>query len=429
MQSKFAAPLFLCFGYHTTSLSDTINVFPSPASKKRMSKHIGTAIIGAGPYGLSLAAHLHGRKSDFCIFGRPMATWRTQMPFNMCLKSEGFASNLSEPSGKFTLKEFCRLNGIEYADIGIPVRLETFSSYGLAFQRKFVPTLDERHVTHIVRDGEEFRLTLQDGVEIWARQVVVAAGISHFGSMPEVLANMPPEFVSHGSRYHRLDQFKDRDVIVIGGGASAVDVALSLHDAGVRPRLVARGKDVHFHGKSPDKRSLFLKIKSPWSGIGPSWRSRMACDLPLIFHVMPKEFRIRIAKKHLGPAPGWFTRDRMFQHVPMICGLTTVAATVEGSKVHLQLRDRDGALHEMAADHVIACTGYRVDLKRLDFLDESLLQQIDTEEDSPKLSSRFESTVPGLYFVGTTAAYSFGPLLRFAFGARFVARRLSSYLS
>ena len=394
-----------------------------------MSEYTGVAIIGAGPYGLSLAAHLRARGIDFRIFGRPMATWQTQMPFNMCLKSEGFASNISEPTGKFTLKEFCREMGIEYADIGVPVRLETFSSYGLAFQRRFVPDLDKRHVTHMVQDGKEFRLTLQDGEEIRAGRVIVAAGISHFGVMPEVLANMPSDLVSHGSRYHRLDQFKGRDVIVIGGGASAVDVALSLHDAGVRPRLVARGKDVHFHGKSPDKRSLLLKMKSPWSGIGPSWRSRMACDLPLLYHAMPKEFRIRIAKKHLGPAPGWFTRDRMFANVPMICGLTTVGATAQGAKVHLRLRDLKGGDHEMVADHVIACTGYRVDLRRLEFLDESIYKQIATEDDSPKLSAYFESTVPGLYFVGTAAAFSFGPLLRFAFGARFVARRLSRRLA
>ena len=97
-----------------------------------MSKHIDVAIIGSGPYGLSLAAFLDKKKVSVAIFGKAMGTWRHQMPASMCLKSEGFASNLYHPDGLFTLEEFCAENGIEYADKGVPVRLSTFSAYGLA---------------------------------------------------------------------------------------------------------------------------------------------------------------------------------------------------------------------------------------------------------------------------------------------------------
>jgi hypothetical protein len=44
--------------------------------------------------------------------------------------------------------------------------------------------------------------------------------------------------------------------------------------------------------------------------------------------------------------------------------------------------------------------------------------------ETPVLSSRFESSVPGLFFVGALSANTFGPLTRFAFGAGFAAERL-----
>src|SRR5580704_12695153 len=93
------------------------------------------AIIGAGPYGLSIAAHLKACGVDFRIFGSPMHTWTTQMPEGMRLKSEGFASSLYAPDSAFTLRDYCREQCIPYADLGLPVPLETFVAYGLRFQK------------------------------------------------------------------------------------------------------------------------------------------------------------------------------------------------------------------------------------------------------------------------------------------------------
>src|SRR5580704_7511019 len=104
------------------------------------------AIIGAGPYGLSIAAHLRGSGVPFRIFGRPMDSWVSHMPEGMHLKSDGFASNLSDPDGSFTLKHFCAERGIKYSDSGIPVSLETFSAYGLAFKERMVPELEDKLV-------------------------------------------------------------------------------------------------------------------------------------------------------------------------------------------------------------------------------------------------------------------------------------------
>jgi hypothetical protein len=40
----------------------------------------------------------------------------------------------------------------------------------------------------------------------------------------------------------------------------------------------------------------------------------------------------------------------------------------------------------------------------------------------------FESTAPGVYFTGLSAANSFGPMMRFAYGADFTARRIARHL-
>src|ERR1700758_3638580 len=104
------------------------------------------AIIGAGPYGLSAAAHLRSLGLPFRIFGRLMDSWLAHMPKGMLLKSDGFASNIHDPAGEFTLQKFCAERGIEYADLGVPVKLETFSAYALAFRERLVPELEDKLV-------------------------------------------------------------------------------------------------------------------------------------------------------------------------------------------------------------------------------------------------------------------------------------------
>ncbi|HEY0425862.1 MAG TPA: FAD/NAD(P)-binding protein, partial [Rhodopila sp.] len=162
------------------------------------------AIIGAGPYGLSLAAHLSAAGLNVRVFGQPMNTWRTSMPEGMVLKSEGFASNLWHPDGAFTLRDYCAEQGLPYQDSGLPVPLETFSDYGVAFQKRFVPTLDERWVTGLDREDDAFVLRLQDNEIVRAQRVVVAAGIGSFHYTPEELEPIKGPLCSHSIDHHFL---------------------------------------------------------------------------------------------------------------------------------------------------------------------------------------------------------------------------------
>src|SRR5665213_655470 len=97
-------------------------------------KFLDVAIIGAGPYGLSIAAHLTKAGIEHRIFGVPMQSWDKSMPKGMALKSDGRSSDLSDPDGTSTLKAFCQSQGYPHHDTQWPIPVEVFTEYGLAFQ-------------------------------------------------------------------------------------------------------------------------------------------------------------------------------------------------------------------------------------------------------------------------------------------------------
>ena len=358
-----------------------------------------------------------------------MDSWLAHMPKGMMLKSDGFASDIYDPESAFTLQRFCAERGIEYADSGIPVRLETFTEYGLAFRDRMVPELEDKFVASIDRTPEGFRLQLEDGESFQTRTVVLAVGITHFDYIPESLAHLSPEFVSHSARHREVEPFRGRNVVVIGGGASALDLAGLLREAGANVQLVSRRKELKFHSQPTGKpRSGWQQIRHPQSGLGPGMRSRFFADFPMVFHYLPERLRIEAVRRTLGPSGGWFIRDKVIGKVPLHLGCTAMSAAVYGDQVHLKLRAEDGSEQEIVTGHVIAATGYKVDLDRLKFLSGEIRSKVKTIHGAPVLSSSFESSIPGLYFAGVAAANSFGPVMRFAFGAGFAARTLARAL-
>ncbi len=390
---------------------------------------LSVAIVGAGPYGLSLAAHFRQRGIPFRIFGRLMDSWLAHMPKGMMLKSDGFASDIYDPEGQLTLRRFCAGQGIEYADTGVPVRIETFVAYGLAFQERMVPELEDKQVSSIERSRNGFLLRLNDGEAVEARQVVLAVGITHFEHVPDNLAHLPQEFLSHSSYHNDLGSFQGRKVVVIGGGSSALDLAGLLHKAGVEVQLVSRRKELKFHTKPNDKpRSWWQQIRHPQSGLGPGLRSRFFANAPRAFHYLPERLRLELVRRTLGPSGGWFSKDMVTGRVPLLLGHTVKRAEIQDGMVQLHLRAAEGGERTITADHVIAATGYRVQMERLKFLSENIRSSLKVVDGTPVLSSTFESSIPGLHFVGIAAANSFGPVMRFAFGASFAAEHLSRAL-
>jgi thioredoxin reductase len=408
----------------------TLPVTEIPVAAIPLAGVVDIAIIGAGPYGLSIAAHLRKTRLTYRIFGTPMQSWRQQMPKGMLLKSDGFASSLYDPDSEFTLAHYCAEKNLPYADVGIPVPCETFIDYGLEFQKRLVPTLEETNITSVSKTPEGFELKTADERTVRARKVIVAAGITHFGYLPPFLSELPREYVTHSSDHHDLSKFRGQRVAVIGAGASAVDIAAILNEQGAQVELVARRQAIAFHSKPSDKpRSLFERLTNPRSGLGLGWRSRLCTDVPLLFHAMPRKLRLRAVQRHLGPAPGWFVRDKVIGKFPMHLGSQVNDAFIKNGNIHLSIVEKDGSTTDLIVDHVIGATGFRVSISKLGFLSDSLREEIRTVDDTPVLSTSFESSVPGLYLVGVASANCFGPLTRFAYGAKFTAKHIANHLA
>jgi thioredoxin reductase len=358
-----------------------------------------------------------------------MDTWEKHMPPNMLLKSEGFASDLYAPGDGYPIREFCRERDIPYEDVGLPVHRKTFVDYGHEFQRRLVPKLEQTMIRRLSQVSGGFELETADGQTLQSRKVVLAVGITHFAYIPPILRGFCKEIVSHSYDHGDLGYFRNKRVLVIGAGASAIDVANDLKAAGASPELMARTSHILFHSPPVEPRPWKERLTMPRSTIGLGWRSQLAVDLPLIFHLLPQEVRHRTVARHLGPAPGWFARAEFEGHVPahLACELEEVKEA--GSRICVRYRDSTGTIHEIETDHIMAATGYRPVVSALPFLDEALAAKIKTADETPDLDRNFRTNIPGLYMIGLASANNFGPVCRFACGAEFTVKRLARHLA
>ncbi len=388
--------------------------------------HTEVVIIGAGPYGLSIAAHLKQRGIGFRIFGIPMQNWRAAMPKGMFLKSEGAGSNLSDPTGSMTLAQHCASRDLPYNDRVMAIPLETFVDYGLAFQRRLVPDVEECAVVALARKPGAFELGFETGELVTARRVVIAVGTTYFGYLPPEFVSLPRELISHSRDHSDFATLARRDVIVIGGGQSALETAALLHEQDANVRVLVREARVEWNPRPhTGPQTALRRLSRPSSALGAGWKPWSYCNGAGVFQFLPAKFRSAIVRRALGPAGAWWLRDRVDGQFPVLCGHVVREARERGSKIHLSVARPDGRMTEMSANHVVAATGYKVDMSALPFLNASLLERLQRYDATPVLSSDFESSIPGLHFTGLAAANQFGPSMRFVVGAEYTARRIA----
>jgi cation diffusion facilitator CzcD-associated flavoprotein CzcO len=394
-----------------------------------MAECVDVAVVGAGPYGLSLAAHLRETGVDVRVYGRPMRLWRDAMPVGMFLKSQPFASNLSDPYGVATLQAFCEETGQRYIPYGDPVSLERFTAYGAWFQRTQVPDVVPDLVEHLLPSGDGYELTLEGGERVRARRVVVATGVEHFAHTPPPLDELPPKLCTHSSAHRDLGVFRGMDVTVVGGGQSALETAALASEHGANVRVLVRQSRVAWNGEPlPDHRPLVSKVREPEAALGSGWPTWFYSTRPAMFRRLPAHQRVRIARTALGPAGAHWLRPRIEDRIPVRTGYTLTGAAAENGGVRLTAQHRGGE-SQVHTQHVIAGTGYRPDVTRLRFLDRSITSRLQTLGGGPAVGADFQSSVPGLYFVGPAVASTFGPVMRFVHGCDFAARRVSRRLA
>jgi thioredoxin reductase len=374
-----------------------------------------TVVIGAGPYGLSVAAHLRDRGVKTRVFGGAMEFWRG-MPARMLLKSPWSASSLSDPGAHFSLDRFAATT--HHGPIE-PIPLPYFLSYAQWFARRAVGEVDARRVDGVTANGS-FALRLSDGSTLAASRVIVAVGIQSFAHIPDFARALPTELASHSQTQSDLSRFDGKTVAVIGAGQSALESAALLHEAGAEVEVIARGPIIWI------KRTLYglpgplKRIFYPPTDVGPPGLNWIIA-FPLMVRFLPERARVALRRRAMRPAGAKWLRERVDGAIKTLPHTSVRGAVREGDRVRLQLSDGTTRV----VDHVLLGTGFRPDLERIAFLDRSLRARIQSRHGFPVLDPWFESSVPGLHFVGSVAGYDFGPLCNFVAGTKLTAGRVA----
>jgi FAD-dependent urate hydroxylase len=375
-------------------------------------------VVGAGPYGLSAAAHLLAQGLKVGVFGRPLHFWREHMPEGMLLRSYWWASNLSDPEGACSFARYFQVIGLDAFN---PLPAEIFVEYGLWFQKQVVPEVDETYVLCVERKEELFVLTLADERVVVAKSVIMAPGLQYYAYMPPIYRQMPAECISHSSEHRRLDKFEGQRVAVIGGGQAALETAALLYESGADVELVSRQAIRWISQGNTKMPNIIRELRAPKAGMGCGWLNFILEKYPYLFYHLPNTTRDHVLTTRHGPAGSHWLKSRVINHITMherahIESVTTI-------NDHVKLGFAHGKSLEV--DHVILGTGYRADIRKLPMLHAEVLESLQTYKDSPVLTSQFESNIPGLFFIGYTAARSFGPFYRFIIGDEAAARKVT----
>lgn len=377
------------------------------------------AIIGAGPFGLSAAAHLQRIKGlDLKVFGRPMSFWQCYMPPKMLLRSRWDATHIDDPGAHMSLDAFRNVNGNH--GLKDPLSAMDFIKYGHWFHQQGKINADRRKVVNVEKGSNGYQIGTEDGENLHARRVVVAAGIQTFARRPKEFESLPQHLISHSSELRDYERFRDKEVVVVGAGQSALEAAAFLHEAGARVEMLVR-KGVQQWRKPRFKwlgNGEWMRMFYGRGDVGPAGAS-LIIQYPHLFRRFPEKYQREWDRRAIQPA---FS----YRHVPPMNGTQintgrfVTDARLEGDCARLRLNDGT----DRVVCQIVMATGYQVDVRRYDFLSPKLLDQLVIEEGFPIVDHGFESSIPGLHFVGATAARSFGPLVRFVAGTGFASRGL-----
>ncbi|MEV4937882.1 NAD(P)-binding domain-containing protein [Streptomyces zaomyceticus] len=383
-------------------------------------------VVGAGPYGLSVAAHAAARGLRLQTFGRSMESWHA-MPSGMFLKSEPWASHLSAPEGAYGLDAYAAARGVRAAH-GVPLPVDFFASYGDWFARQAVPALDERLIGTVAPAADGFELRTEDGEALRARTVALAVGVLPFMEVPGPLRELPRRFVTHSSHHGDLDRFAGRDVTVVGAGQAALETAALLVEQGAATvRILARADRLRWNTPPPAlDRGRWPAVRAPHTGLGCGWRNKLYADAPGVFRRLPASTRARIFDSALGPAGAWWLRERFAAVGDVRLGQRITSATVTpDERLRLGVAGPDGST-VLETDHVVAATGFTPDVDRAAVLSPVLRASLRTVGGggAPEVGGLFESSWPGLFLAGLLTAPSYGPSMRFVLGAEYTAGRL-----
>lgn len=371
-------------------------------------------VIGAGPFGLSLAAHLRNVGADHCVVGRPMSFWREHMPGGMLLRS-GIDWHL-DAADVATIAAYVHETGAKQEDVQ-PLCLEFYLGYARWFQAKHAiePVAFQVRALHGLADGR-FRADC-DGTSIEARNVVIATGFRDFAHVPpELVARVPEGSFGHTCDVVDLDRFAGQSVLIVGGRQSAFEWAGLLADAG------AARVDVTYRHETPNF------TESDWSWVG-ELMDRTERD-PGWYRRLDEERRAELGKRFWAEGrlklEPWLS-PRVDVPAVRLWPRTNIAAAEACGEDQVAIELDNGA--RLKCDFVILATGYQVDLARVGLLAAgNLLSRIERHGGAPALGGDLQSSLPGLYFTSMAATADFGAFFAFTVSARCSTRLITRSL-
>jgi cation diffusion facilitator CzcD-associated flavoprotein CzcO len=380
------------------------------------------AVIGAGPYGLAATAHLRACGLAVHALGRPMDLWE-RMPAGMLLRSSWEASTISDPDGALTLDDYESAHGVSIAR---PIPLEDYLTYARWYQRHAVPDVDTRRVVNVVRADDRFELELDDGDALAAQRVVIATGPAGHARRPAALDGLPGHLVCHSCDVCDPLEYAGRRTAIVGSGQSAIELAALLHEAGADVEVIARADRIRWlrrsgwlHGRG----GVLRRLLYPPTDVGPVGLGHLVAH-PDAFRHVPVRLGERIAYRCIRPAAASWLVDRTGD-VRLTLGRRIASASPAEEGLRLALDD--GTQREV--DRLVLATGFEIRADRHPLLGPELRAQLRTRDGAPLLAAGFESSVPGLHFVGAFAAASLGPVMRFVSGTPFAGHALARHMA
>jgi cation diffusion facilitator CzcD-associated flavoprotein CzcO len=376
-----------------------------------MTEQTNLLIVGAGPFGLTMAAHAADLGIAHRVVGKPMEFWKHHMPAGMLLRS---ASDWHlDVAGRDTIERFLAEQGRTPAEVE-PLSRDLYLAYGQWFQERKQITPIERYVQTLdyQADGAPgFRATLDDGSTIAARQVVLALGFRYFCHVPaELAALLPAGRFAHSCELVDFAGLRDKRCLIVGGRQGAYEWAALLHEAGAAA--------VHVTHRHPAP----AFAAADWSWV-PSLMETMAANPAWFRQLSPAEqdqVRYRLwAEGRLKIEP-WLEARVVTAGVQLWPG-TQITACRETADGAIAVRLDNGA--ELLVDQVILATGYQVRLEQVPFLSRgNLLPRLATRNGGPVLDAQFQTSVPGLFITSMPANQDFGPFFAFTVSVRTSAR-------
>ncbi len=371
-------------------------------------------IIGAGPFGLGLAAYANDQGMDYVIAGKPMEFWKKNMPDGMYLRS---ASDWSlDPTGKASIMNYLAKLGKTPAEVE-PLSRDFYLEYCQWVQEQNGVKPLPFYVTKLEKTNDHFVTNLENGEVIEAEKVVVAIGMGYFKNQPsELTAILPQGRYQHTCDAVEFSNLKGKRVLILGGRQSAFEWAALLNDEGAAEVHLA-----HRH-ESPKF------AEADWSWVPPLVDHMV--DEPAWFRNLPQEEKDAVSKRMWGEGrlkvEPWLEK-RVMKPNTQIHEKAGLASCMERADGALDVKLNNG--DSFIVDDVILATGYKVDLSQVPFLkNSSLLETIEVKNGFPVLDPHFQTSASGLYFTSMPAGQDFGPFFGFTVSVRTSAKIIGNAL-